>query len=143
MATSFSDIYNIFISIFTDSQISGLDPADQKFLFDNWLKISISSDAKEVAGQKPNTLDIDFTAETINEDLDYEEQVVIAKGMAVRWITYITNNREALSNRFKDRDYQTFDPSALISQLRQLKDSLHEDLKESRERYDFDNWGDW
>jgi len=143
MATSFSDVYDIVISIFTDAKLLALEPIDQKFLFDRWLIMSISSDAKEVASQKPTALNIDFTAETIEADLTYEEQSVIAKGMALRWATYITNDRSALSNRFKDRDFSTFDPSALLSQLKGLKESLHYDLKESRERYDFDYWGDW
>lgn len=143
MATSFDNIYDIVISIFTDANLAALAPTDKKFLFDNWLLISISSDAKEVSSQKPTALNIDFTAETIEADLIYEEQVVIAKGMAYRWATYLTNDRQNLSNRFKDRDYSVFDPSALLSQLINLKKDLNCDLKESRERYDFDYWGDW
>jgi hypothetical protein len=143
MATSFSDIYDIVISIFSDNKIAELAPENQKFLFDNWLLVSVSSDAKEVASQKPNVLNIDFVAETLGDDLTYEEKSVIAKAMALRWATYVTNDRSKLTNHFKDRDFSTFNPSSMLSQLKQLKEALKIDLKESRERYDFDNWGDW
>lgn len=142
MATNISDVYDFVIAMFTDGDLAQLNTPDKDFLFQNWYMIATSTDVKEISDRKPGALIVDFDLGTIDCDLDVEEKAVIAKAMVLRWLSWVINDRGRLKNRFRDRDFSVFDPSALINALEKRKEILSWEIKETRERYDFDG-DDW
>lgn len=142
MATNISEVYDKVVAMFVDSDLAQLTPPEKDFLFQEWYEIAVSTTVKEVAGRKPESMDVDFGTGIIQADLDWEEQSVIARAMVYHWLDWVTNDRGRLKNQFRDRDFAVFDPSALVNALEKRREMLKFDIKEIRERYDFDG-DDW
>ena len=71
----------------------------------------------------------DDDAKEFLEDLDDEVIEILATGIVYEWIKPKVNNTENLRNALSTKDFSTFSPANLLSQLQQLRDSLYKDFR--------------
>jgi hypothetical protein len=75
-----------------------------------------------------------------NDDLDDQEQWIIARGMILSWISHIVYSEKKLKNSLTTKDYKTFSSSEVLRQLTTLKNETKTELRDLIVSYSFDSF---
>jgi len=137
MPTLFSEIYTKSNILFDDAPLlSSLDDDE----YDELLELFLSKSKIYFKSCKKDLTDIDDTLKQFNEDLDDEEQWVLALGIRLVWLERKLYKEENLRNRITTKDYNSFSGGNLIDKLTTLRDKTLKDLKNLVTDYTFNNF---
>ncbi len=137
MPTLFSEIYTKANILFDDAPLLASLDDDE---YDELLELFLSKSKIYFKSCKKDLTDIDDTLKQFNEDLDDEEQWVLALGIRLVWLERKLYKEENLRNKMGNRDYQTFSPANLIDKLILLRDKTEKDLKQRVVDYSFNKF---
>lgn len=138
MSTPFSDIYVKFNVLMEDvNLLSLLDQDDYEELLELFM-----SKAKSVYFKncKKDLTDVNNTTKVFNEDLDEQEQWIIAESMRYIWLERKVYNESKLRDRIGVRDYQLHSPANLLDKLISLKKEAKKSLDEILISYSYDEF---
>jgi hypothetical protein len=129
MATSCSEIVNIFLRKITDYDLPLMEDRDEKVysyldsvcssfnrickydLFNRQLKVVENNDSEEEEKEE-DTVEYEFV-----EDLDYETMDIIAEGMIVQWLQPHYYKLDNLKNIFNSSDFTSYSPANLLEKV--------------------------
>ena len=131
--TLFEDVYQKFLTMFTDANLSKLTQPTLDELFDFWRSHSDSIHVKEI---RKDLQDIDLVLRQYNETLTSEEQWLVAYGMMLSWLDWKIKDEDALRVSISDRDYNITSRASMLKSLKELKVVTLDDLHRARQRYD-------
>ena len=138
MATSFDDINNKFITLIKEKElINDLTESELDELLDGYINFSSALYFKEC---KKDLTDIDSVSRQFNQDLDDEEQWIVAYGMTLNWISNKVLDETKLRGRFISKDYQSFSPANLIKVLDDIKTNLKAEMLSFKNSYNYNNF---
>lgn len=133
MATSYTDVYTKFVTMFKDSTLSNLTQPTLDGLFDLWLDESCSIHFKE---SRTDLLDRDEGLRQFNQTLTSEEQWIVCYGMQLSWLdSKIYDYEGKFKNKFQDRDFKTFSPANMLTALKSTREQTACKLSKARRRY--------
>jgi len=133
LATTYSNIYDKFVTMFTDKNIAQLTQPTQDILFDGWRNHSESIHLKDI---RKDLTDRDDILRQFNADLTDEEQWLLAYGMTLAWINWNIRDDEELKASIGDRDFNITSKANMLKALLSLKESTIYDMQLARQRYD-------
>lgn len=131
--TLFEDVYQKFLTMFTDANLSKLSQPTLDELFDFWRSHSDSIHVKEI---RKDLQDVDLALRQYNETLTSEEQWLVAYGMMLSWLDWKIKDEDALRVSISDRDYSITSRASMLKSLMDLKMVTLDDLHRARQRYD-------
>lgn len=131
--TAFSDVYDKFVTMFTDPSLANLTQPTLDELFDYWRSHSDSIHVKEI---RKDLQDIDVNLRQYNETLTSEEQWLVAYGMRLNWLDWKIHDDDALKVSISDRDYSVTSRANMRRALDNMKKTTMDDLHFARQRYD-------
>ena len=137
MPTLFSDVYTKANILFDDAPLLASLDDDE---YDELLELFLSKSKIYFKSCKKDLTDIDDTLKQFNEDLDDEEQWVLALGIRLVWLERKLYKEENLRNRITTKDYNSFSGGNLIDKLTTLRDKTLKDLKNLVTDYTFNNF---
>lgn len=130
MSTPLQDIYNLFLNQIDDDIIACL--ADE--VVDDMLLTYLKGSITEF-----NTCikDITIEGDSINCDLDLDEQFILVRGMIIYWLNPKILSQNIIKNRMTSRDYSQYSPANLLDKLIKLKESTQKDQKKAKIKYSY------
>ena len=131
--TLFSDVYDKFVTMFTDVKLANLTQPTLEELFDYWRSHSDSIHVKEI---RKDLQDINISLKQYNETLTSEEQWLVAYGMRLNWLDWKILDGNALKASIGDRDYSVGSKANMLRALKETKVEVQSDLYLARQRYD-------
>ena len=137
MPTPFSEIYTKSNILFDDAPLLGSLTDDE---YDELLELFLSKSKIYFKSCKKDLTDVDDVLKEFNEDLDDEEQWVLALGIRLVWLERKLYKEENLRNRITTKDYNSFSGGNLIDKLTTLRDKTEKDLKQKVVDYTFNSF---
>lgn len=137
MATPYENIYKIFLNDIKDKKfVTLLTPEELGDILEDYLSESAYLHFKKC---KKNLENRDDLLKQFNEDLSREEQIILAKGMKIKWLSsnFIANEQQ-LNARLTTKDYNVFSPANQLKVLLDIERELKRDLKSHISRYLYD-----
>lgn len=138
MSTPFSDIYTKSNVLFEDSELlSKLTDLELDELLEIFLSKSRSIYFKSC---KKDLNDINNDTKVFNQDLNEEEQWILAIGIRLVWLERKLYKEENLRNRITPKEYNSFSGGNLIDKLTILRNETEKDLKGKVIDYTFNSF---
>ncbi len=138
MPTPFSSIYTKANILFEDAQLlTSLTDEEYSQLLELFLSKAKSLYFKNC---KKDLTDIDGTLKQFNEDLNNEEEWVLAEGIKLVWLERKLNKEEMLRDKIGNKDYTNHSPGNLIQKLTDLVKESRQTLKDYTIEYSFDGF---
>ncbi|WP_461199365.1 hypothetical protein [Enterococcus sp. N249-2] len=127
MATSFSDIYDLFLAQIDDYELGELNPDEidivlEKFLINGLINIQTTISSIE---------DIDTEVKQFNQDIPLMERILIAKSMKLEWVREKKYSEELMRKSIGDRDYKAVQGTDYLKSLTAVESKLEQELKKS------------
>lgn len=139
MATKYEEIYSIFLNDIRDRKlVTLLTPDELGDTLEDYLLESVSIRFKKC---KKNLEDRDDVLKCFNETLTREEQIILAKGMKLKWLSSnFISNEQQLNARLTTKDYNVFSPANQLRVLMSIEAEFKKELKSLITRYLYDNY---
>lgn len=139
ISTPFTDIYTKANTLFEDAQLlTNLTKNEYNTLLELFLSKARTVNFKIC---KKDLTDVDGILKQFNEDLDDEEQWILALGIRLVWLERKLYKEENLRNRLTTKDYNNgFSSGNFIDKLTTLRDKTEKDLKEKIVDYSFNEF---
>lgn len=125
MATPFQDVYDKFLNLIEDYELTLFPDEDLAFLLSNYLSRAISLDFKQCT---KDLSDYDEDLKQFNVDLTGEEQWIIANGMVLSWLEPKIKRERLLRDAISDRDYKESSHANQLKELMNLESATREKL---------------
>lgn len=136
MPTKFKDVYERALFKFTDQ--SFLESCTE--LKDAVLKRYLLSAIIDFQHScKADLTDYDLESEQFNVDLDNEIIDILSLGIAFHWLSAQVLNRQLLRNMIHNKDYTSYSPANLLSEMRGLRDDVEKEYRGKINTYSFRN----
>lgn len=126
MATSFSVIYELFLSMITDDEILEFQEMDREMMLFKYLQ---SAQARFKNLTRVDLKRNDDMAEYV-DDLDEELIEILATGMVYTYTNPKVNNLENAKNRLSTKDFSIHSPAALLSALESRRNNAEKDFRQ-------------
>lgn len=159
MSTPYKDILDRAIFRFSDLKLARMNEADQYFILQKYLESAVSDFQNKCAvdlTQRIEDQQVDSvsggisdyasigSAESVSaggfvEDLDGEEQEILALGVSYYWLSAQILNSELLKNKLSTKDYQYFSPANLMREIQTLRDAVRKEYRDRIVRYTYDH----
>ena len=138
MPTPYSDIFQKANVLFEDAELLHRLTDEE---YTELLKLFLSK-ARSVYFKscKKNLNNINDDFEEFNEDLDDQEQWVLAHCMRMIWLDRQIYREEKLRDKIGNRDYQIHSPGNLLDKLILLKKESKRELSDLLISYSFDGF---
>lgn len=131
MATPFLNVYDLFLLLNQDKRsLETLSPENQEELLQSLL-LKSAIDFYECK----TDLSFDLGQKEFNEDLDLDEQYILAEFMRLYWTQRLLFDEKNLRLQLGDRDYKKFSPSNQLKTLSSLETKVKNDLKKRIIKY--------
>lgn len=134
MATPFTDIYNVAIFKFQDYKFLEQNISVREGVLEKYL-MSAATEFQRIC--KVDLTDVDMVNKRFNKDLDNEVIEILAIGVAYYWLSFKALNSELLKNVLNSKDYYYYSPSALLREVRTLRDDLHTEFRTRMNSYSY------
>lgn len=131
MATPFLNVYDLFLLLNQDKRsLETLSPEHQEELFQSFL-------LKSAVDFYECKTDLSFNLERkeFNEDLELDEQYILAEFMRLYWTQRLLFDEKNLRLQLGDRDYKKFSPANQLKELSSLETKAKNDLKKRIIKY--------
>ena len=129
--TPVSDIYARISVLIEDSRYCKLSDEEIEYIFEKFVENEF--------GEK-------FIQKTINndneeeEDLDLDEQVILAHGMIISWHDTVVLRDQFLKQRLNTKDFQQLSNATMLANNNALHERIYKDFIKMRRRYRNRNW---
>lgn len=130
MSTPLTDIYNLFLNQIDDDILAIMSDEVIEDMLLTYLKGSITEFNTCVK-------DIEIEGDSINCDLDLDEQFILVRGMIIYWLNPKILSQNIIKNRMTSRDYSQYSPANLLDKLIKLKESTQKDQKKAKIKYSY------
>jgi hypothetical protein len=139
MSTPYSDIYTKANVLFEDSELlSRLTDFELDELLEIFLSKSKSIYFKSC---KKDLDDVNDSTKVFNQDLNQEEQWILAMGIRLVWLERKVYKEEKLRDKITTKDYNASHSTAnLLDKLILLRDKAEKDLKQKVIDYTFNSF---
>jgi len=137
MATPFSNIYEKFKGLITDTTHVKYTQLQLEDLFKSYLSRSASLEFREC---RKNLDDVDLINNQFNEDLSQMEEWIIAYGMTLSWIEPQIKYNRILRESFKGDSIKEDSHANLIDKLEKLFDRTVIQLDRYKSDYTYDDF---
>jgi hypothetical protein len=134
MATPFTEIYDRAVFRFTDYDFLKRDIQTREDILERYL-ISARTEFKRIC--KVDLCDCDMDEKQFNTDLDDEVIEILALGISFYWISHKSLNSKALKNVLNSKDYSYYSPSALLKEVKGLRDTIRGEFQSRMRRYSY------
>lgn len=131
MATPFLNVYDLFLLLNQDKRsLETLSSEHQEELFQSFL-------LKSAVDFYECKTDLSFNLERkeFNEDLELDEQYILAEFMRLYWTQRLLFDEKNLRLQLGDRDYKKFSPANQLKELSSLETKAKNDLKKRIIKY--------
>lgn len=126
MATPFQDIYDKFLSLIEDYELTLFTDVELAYLLSNYLSRAVSLDFKQCI---KDLTDFDKDLEQFNILLTGEEQWIIANGMVLSWLEPKIKRERLLRDAISDRDYKESSHANQLKELLNLETTTRDKLQ--------------
>lgn len=138
MATSYAEIFNMFLSQVQDYDMLDqcVDVSEQDMLHYLHRALAASQDMiLNVSKIDVSRKHRDDVKREFEEDLPDEVISLLVTGMEYYWIVPKANNTENLRNVLNTKDFSQFSPANLLFRLREARDKADERWRSERRGY--------
>jgi len=136
MDTTYSDIHSVFLSKITDYDILKFMQVEREEILDAFLRSSIIKFKKTCLADLSNRDDV---LRKFNIELDEDTIEILALGELYYWICPKVLNTDVLKNHLNTKEFTMYSPAKLLSELKDLKQILHEDFRKEIIIYSYNN----
>lgn len=131
MATPFLSVYEIFTLLNQDKRsLETLAPELQEELLQSLLLKSVVD-----FYESKTDLSFDLNKKEFKEDLELDEQYILAEFMRLYWTQRLLFDEKNLRIQLGDRDYKKFSPTNQLKALSALETKVKNDLKKRIIKY--------
>ena len=126
--TPVSDIYARISVLIEDSRYCKLSDEEIEYIFEKFVENEF--------GEK-------FIQKTINndeEDLDLDEQVILAHGMLISWHDTVVLRDQFLKQKLNTKDFQQLSNATMLANNNVLHERIYKDFIKMRRRYRNRDW---
>ena len=145
--TPVSDIYARISVLIEDSRYCKLSDEEIEYIFEKFVENAIVLFKELNIRYKPRVVENEFgekfIKKTINddiEDLDLDEQVILAHGMLISWHDTVIFRDQFLKQRLNTKDFQQLSNATMLANNNALHESIYKDFIKMRRRYRNRNW---
>lgn len=133
--TKFENVYSKFLSSIDDYEFSNFPADDFEFQLEQLLSGAIGL---ELSGQLQKRIgDLDFDKKEFKVALTNQEEWIIAKAMAYRWLESKITTEDLMRTAVSDRDYTETSPANQLRALRAIKLELEFDIHKYDVEYSY------
>ena len=145
--TPVSDIYARISVLIEDSRYCKLSDEEIEYIFEKFVENAIVLFKELNIRYKPRVVENEFgekfIKKTINddiEDLDLDEQVILAHGMLISWHDTVILRDQFLKQRLNTKDFQQLSNATMLANNNTLHERIYKDFIKMRRRYRNRNW---
>ena len=148
--TPVSDIYARISVLIEDSRYCKLSDEEIEYIFEKFIENAIVLFKELNVKYKPRVVENEFgekfIQKTINndneeeEDLDLDEQVILAHGMIISWHDTVVLRDQFLKQRLNTKDFQQLSNATMLANNNALHERIYKDFIKMRRRYRNRNW---
>lgn len=125
MSTPFTDIFDLFLSKITDSQMLSMSQTD---LEDQMYNFLISSIPRFRTCKQ--SLDYDSVNRTFNVDLTIDEKEILSQWMLYNYLDQNIFRIELLKQSLSSKDYALYSQAQHIKELLDLRKNIYDDVNQ-------------
>ena len=140
--TPVSDIYARISVLIEDSRYCKLSDEEIEYIFEKFVENAIVLFKELNVRYKPRVVENEFgekfIQKTINddiEDLDLDEQVILAHGMLISWHDTVILRDQFLKQRLNTKDFQQLSNATMLANNNVLHERIYKDFIKMRRRY--------
>ncbi len=134
MATPYSEIYNSFIARVTDYDLLELE-YEERDDFLHTLMVRSCSKFSDICLINLNNRDDE--SEQFNDTLPDDVVDIVSTGMIVEWLKPRLYHNENLRNMLNTKDYSTFSPANLLSQIKEAYTDARKEFNSMMVQYSY------
>ena len=145
--TPVSDIYARISVLIEDSRYCKLSDEEIEYIFEKFVENAIVLFKELNIRYKPRVVENEFgekfIKKTINddiEDLDLDEQVILAHGMLISWHDTVILRDQFLKQRLNTKDFQQLSNGTMLAKNNAINERIYKDFIKMRRRYRNRNW---
>ena len=145
--TPVSDIYARISVLIEDSRYCKLSDEEIEYIFEKFVENAIVLFKELNVRYKPRVVENEFgekfIKKTINdetEDLDLDEQVILAHGMLISWHDTVILRDQFLKQRLNIKDFQQLSNATMLANNNTLHERIYKDFIKMRRRYRNRDW---
>ena len=145
--TPVSDIYARISVLIEDSRYCKLSDEEIEYIFEKFVENAIVLFKELNVRYKPRVVENEFgekfIKKTINddiEDLDLDEQVILAHGMLISWHDTVVLRDQFLKHRLNTKDFQQLSNATMLANNNTLHERIYKDFIKMRRRYRNRDW---
>ena len=145
--TPVSDIYARISVLIEDSRYCKLSDEEIEYIFEKFVENAIVLFKELNVRYKPRVVENEFgekfIKKTINddiEDLDLDEQVILAHGMLISWHDTVVLRDQFLKQRLNTKDFQQLSNATMLANNNTLHERIYKDFIKIRRRYRNRDW---
>lgn len=148
--TPVSDVYARLSVLIEDSRYCKLSDEEIEYIFEKFIENAIVLFKELNVRYKPRVVEDEFgekfIQKTINvnsiedEDLDLDEQVILAHGMIISWHNSVILRDQFLKQRLNTKDFQQLSNATMLANNETLHERIAKDFIKMRRRYRNRNW---
>lgn len=145
--TPVSNIYARISVLIEDSRYCKISDEEIEFIFEKYIETAIVLFKELNKKYKPRVVEDEFgekfIKKTINsddEDLDLEEEVVLAHGMIISWHNSVVLRDRFLKQNLNTSDFQQLSNATMLANNETLHKRIQEDFIKMRIRYRNRDW---
>lgn len=148
--TPVSDVYARLSVLIEDSRYCKLSDEEIEYIFEKYIENAIVLFKELNVRYKPRVVEDEFgekfIQKTINvnsiedEDLDLDEQIILAHGMIISWHNSVILRDQFLKQRLNTKDFQQLSNATMLANNETLHERIAKDFIKMRRRYRNRNW---
>lgn len=145
--TPVSNIYARISVLIEDSRYCKISDEEIEFIFEKYIETAIVLFKELNKKYKPRVVEDEFgekfIKKTINsddEDLDLEEEVILAHGMIISWHNSVVLRDRFLKQNLNTSDFQQLSNATMLANNEVLHKRIQEDFIKMRIRYRNRDW---
>lgn len=145
--TPVSNIYARISVLIEDSRYCKISDEEIEFIFEKYIETAIVLFKELNKKYKPRVVEDEFgekfIKKTINsddEDLDLEEEVVLAHGMIISWHNSVVLRDRFLKQNLNTSDFQQLSNATMLANNETLHERIQKDFIKMRIRYRNRDW---
>lgn len=145
--TPVSNIYARISVLIEDSRYCKISDEEIEFIFEKYIETAIVLFKELNKKYKPRVVEDEFgekfIKKTINaddEDLDLEEEVILAHGMIISWHNSVVLRDRFLKQNLNTSDFQQLSNATMLANNEVLHERIQKDFIKMRIRYRNRDW---
>lgn len=125
MATTFKEIYPLFLAQIDDYEFGSILKEELEFIMQGYLINSLLTIQETLT----DVYDIDIENKQFNVDLEFAEKLLIAKAMKLEWIREKKYSEELMRKDIGDRDYKSVQGTEYLESLTMVEKELKREIR--------------